>query len=481
MVVLEIVLLLVISLGALFYYARQALVNEAKLDAQQQLNATVQHVDNVLLSVEQAAGNVYFELMEHLGEPEQMIKFSRRLVQCNPYIEGCAIAFKPNYYPGHEYFLAFVHRGDLSSSELIQSEDAARHPYIERRWFKETLEKCRPGWTDPRRNDVLDFEPVITFCLPIPDKSGECVGVMAVGVSIKMLTQFVLSTKPSTNSYTVLIATDGTYIMHPDPEKLKGKKVLDFPEIAESPTATAALKDMLSGETGDRSFIINGKTLYLFYEPFVRTDVPGRSMEALNWSIAIVHPKEDIFNEYNHHVLHVLVISLIGLFLFYLGCRIAIRRQMRPLSMLTESAQSIADGNFSIIIPDTDRNDEIGIFQQNFRLMQQTLEADVEQQKKLTATLHEQREQLHQTYAKIQESDQVQTTFLHNVTNRMLTPATAIKDNVTVLCDRYPDIDTNEAQRLIDEIRQQSAIILNLLRQKFKASYSEDRKEAAHE
>lgn len=481
MVVLEIVFLLVLSLGALLYFAREALVSEAKMDAQQQLDATVQHVDNVLLSVEQTAGNIYYELQQHIGEPEQMINFSRHVVQCNPYIEGCAIAFKPNYYPGHEQFLAFVHRGDLTTGELIQSTDAVRHPYLERRWYKETLEQCRPAWKDPRRNDVLDLVPVITFCLPITDKSGECVGAMAVGVSINMLTKFVLSTKPSTNSYTVLVAQDGTYIMHPDPERLKGTKVLDLPDVAASPSATAAVEAMVSGETGDTSFEINGQTMYLFYKPFVRTDFPGRSKERPKWNIAIVHPKADIFSEYNHHVIHVLWISLVGLLIFYFGCRIAIRRLLSPLSMLTESAKSIAQGNFSLLIPDTGRNDEIGTFQKNFQRMQQTLEADIEEQKKLTDTLHEQREKLRQAYAKIQEGDQVQTTFLHNVTNRMLPHATTIMEHAMVLCDNYPNIEQEQAKDHVDEIHKQGDIILNLLSKKFDPSYSENRKEATHE
>lgn len=77
LVVLEVVILLLVSLGGLLYFTRQALVVESKKDAEQRLEGTVQHVDNVLVGIEQAAGNFYYELLEHLDEPESMPVYCR--------------------------------------------------------------------------------------------------------------------------------------------------------------------------------------------------------------------------------------------------------------------------------------------------------------------------------------------------------------------------------------------------------------------
>ena len=38
-----------------------------------------------------------------------MYTYSRDLVLSNPYIDGCAICFKPGYYPGKDLFMAYVH------------------------------------------------------------------------------------------------------------------------------------------------------------------------------------------------------------------------------------------------------------------------------------------------------------------------------------------------------------------------------------
>ena len=63
MIVSAIALLLLASLGIMFYFSRQALKQEALQNAEQTLEGTVQHIDNILLSVEQATGNIYFNII----------------------------------------------------------------------------------------------------------------------------------------------------------------------------------------------------------------------------------------------------------------------------------------------------------------------------------------------------------------------------------------------------------------------------------
>ena len=72
MVVCVIALLLLVSMAAMYFFSRQALREEALCNAQETLESTVQDVDNILLSVEQSTGNIYWDLLGHLNEPENM-------------------------------------------------------------------------------------------------------------------------------------------------------------------------------------------------------------------------------------------------------------------------------------------------------------------------------------------------------------------------------------------------------------------------
>lgn len=111
MVVLSITVLLLSSLDVMLYYSRKAIKEEAILEANQALDGAVLQIDNILLSIEQAAGNVYWDMVAHLDEPDKIFTYSQAVVASNPYIDGCAIAFEPYYFPSRgKYFMAYVHR-----------------------------------------------------------------------------------------------------------------------------------------------------------------------------------------------------------------------------------------------------------------------------------------------------------------------------------------------------------------------------------
>lgn len=481
LVVIEVVMLLIVSLGGLFYFTRKALVEESKMDAEQHLERTIQQVDNVLMTIEQSAGNIYHSILENLDKPDQMMAYSQRIVECNSNIMGCVIAFKPNYYPDHELFMKYVHRKKYNSPELIMVDGFADSPYTTRNWYTETMKTRRPIWIDPRQNRDYKMEPVITYCLPIIDRSDECVGVIAVGLSIDLLSQIVLETKPSPNSYSLLLANDGSYIIHPNHEKLAGQNVFKQPDVAESPNALEAAKAMMRGETGNMSFKMNDFTWYLFYKPFVRTNLPGRSMNALNWSIATVYPKEDIFGEYNHLIFNVLGLVLIALLVFYILCKKVIRKQLKPLIYLTESADRMAEGHYDENIPNVKRNDEVGVFYHHFQIMQQAMAADITKQEEQRRTLHERHEELQKIHKQIEDDNHVKATFLHNVTNKMIAPAESLSNSIASLCDHYDEIALPEVNKEIDNIKAQSETILELLSHKFDVPTNGSGKEDSHE
>ncbi len=97
MVVCETVLLLTVALGVMLYFSHQALRQEAIHDAEETLDGTVQHIDNILLSIVQTTENIYQDVQNNLDQPERMETYSRQVVECNPYITGCAIVFKPYF------------------------------------------------------------------------------------------------------------------------------------------------------------------------------------------------------------------------------------------------------------------------------------------------------------------------------------------------------------------------------------------------
>ena len=465
-VLCEALLLLAVTLGILAYFSHKALRQEAVLNAQQTLEGTVQDIDNVLISVEQSAGNIYYDLLEHLDDPDHMFTYSRELVECNPNIVGCAIAFKPGYYPGKDLFMAYVHRRSSDQegpSELVTSETFADRPYTEQVWFTEPMKTGRIGWIDPLKGIDTESEPLVTFCLPFEDKNNQRAGLIAVDVSINRLSKIILAAKPSEHGYSVLLAHNGAYIVHPDKEKLTSPTVFSHMEEGADASELDAAKVMLAGESGMREFHRADGDWYVFFRPFERIQWEGRSSGDIGWSVGVVYPKEDIFGIHNSLLYLVAAIAVIGLLLFFLLCSWIIRRQLKPLKRLIIATHYIAEGNYHVQLPFVDRQDEIGLLQKQFEQMQHSLQNQVNELEEETAQLNQQESMLRAAYDKIVETDDLKTSFLLYMTSQMSAPAESIDNSVTTLCTNYHDSDQPEIEFQVDNIQQKSHALVELL------------------
>lgn len=468
MAVCEISLLLMVALAVMFHFSRQALKEEAMRDAEHTLEGTAQHIDNILMSVEQSAGNIYFDMIRHLDEPDRMYTYCRRLVECNPYIVGCAIVFKPYYYPGQELFMAYVHRKGNSLStdentELVTQATYANRPYTEQEWYTKPMETKAACWTDPLKNEDAEDEALVSFCLPIYDRNRTCVGVLAADLPISLLSQIVLAAKPSPHGYSTLIAENGSFIVHPDSTKLTYQTVFYQMQHGADHSVLEVAEAMLAGEKGFKSFSVNKKKWYAFYKPFERTAAPGRTAGDLGWSVGVIYPDDDIFQEYNSLLYYLLAIAIIGLLLFFVLVRLVTHRQLQPLNLLTHSAQRIADGNYGETIPDTRRKDEIGQLQGHFLQMQQSLASHINELEQLSDNLKERSEVLRKAYEQAKEADKMKTFFLHHMTNQMIEPADTLEESVATLCNDYNDGSLQKADHEVGIIQKQSQEIIKLV------------------
>ena len=441
MVVFAMGMLLIASMVVMLHYSRKAIKEEALQKASQTLEETVQHIDNIMLSVEQASGNIYFNFLPYMDSQEKALEYCRQLVMSNPYIQGCAIAMKEDFYKDRKHPMAYFYKNE--AGELVQSDTFGNRPYTEQYWFKHPMETGKPGWLNPLMGMETDVEPIVTFCLPIyrmPEAPSEGmenqtpVGVMGVDVALSVLSNIVEEARLSENSYCALLNADGEYIIHPDNNKLlmQTDKAL---KDEEDTSAKEAAQAMMAGGTGYRPFRLNGTDYYVFYQSFERKAVPGRTMEKLGWSAGIVYPEDDIFGDYNRLLYYVLGITIACLLLLFLLSRTIVHHQLKPLLMLTEKAQRISQGHYDEPIPVSNQKDEIGQLQDNFKLMQERLSTYIGELEQLTTTLRERGEGLSQAYEEAQKANRMKTAFLHNMTNQMIEPSLSIDRDVNSLLE----------------------------------------------
>lgn len=377
-IVLFTAVVLVSALGYMFSVSRQAIRQEAVNHATEILENTTLRVNSILERVEVATNNTDWLINRHLDGPDSMFTYSRRLLENNPDLNGCSIAFEPDFFKQKgRYFSAFSLRND---GEILTTQEGNEHyEYFYMDWYQLCKLLDRPVWTEPfidyNPEDIYSKDMIASYCKPIKDKSGKYVGTISVDLSLTWLSNTISAVKPYPHSYSIMIGQGGTFFVHPDSTKLFFHTI--FTETLEhEDTALAALGHaMQRGEEGMRQLVIDGQESYVFYKPLGNT----------GWSVAIVCPESDIFGAFNRLRRAVTIAVLAGLLLLLLVSIQIITRELKPLRRLADQAGIIAKGNFDEALPESGRVDEIGQLSQSFSDMQRSLAGYIEELKQTTA------------------------------------------------------------------------------------------------
>ena len=370
--------ILIAALAFMFGVSRQAIRKEAIDRATNQLENTTLRVTNILDRVEIAAKNTEWLITRHLDTPDSMFVYSRRILALHPNLNGCSIAFEPDYFPGRgRYFSAYSYN-DNGVIETTQ-EGNEHYEYFYMDWYQLCKLLDRPVWTEPfmdyNPDDIYSKDMIASYCRPLKDKGGQYIGTLSVDISLSWLSKTISSVKPYPNSYSIMIGQGGTFFVHPDTTKLVYESI--FTESLEHPdSAMVELGHaMQSGEQGMRQLKVDGEDCYVFFNPIGST----------GWSVAIVCPESDIFGGFNKLRRTVTGTVIGGLILLMLVCGRIVRRELKPLTKLARQTETIASGDFSVVLPDDGRRDEIGQLREAFTNMQYSLVKYVEELKETTA------------------------------------------------------------------------------------------------
>ena len=90
-------LLLLVSLFVMLYFSRKAMKEDALTKASYSLEQAMTNVDNILLSVEEAVGNTYCNILLKPSDDIQL--YDENIVESSPYISNCIIALEEGSNP----------------------------------------------------------------------------------------------------------------------------------------------------------------------------------------------------------------------------------------------------------------------------------------------------------------------------------------------------------------------------------------------
>lgn len=455
-VVVIVAALFVAALSVMSYYARQAVKEEAIARSEQALQTSVLTIENTLHKTEVAAKNMRSYAEGRLAHPDEMMQISRQMLETNPDIVGCTICFEPDFYPqkGRLYMAYHFRRGN----KILSSDHFGSTAYTEQDWYAHPKATNKSGWAEPLPKDTTTEHPIITYSTPIR-QSGRFVGILAVDIPLDNLSRIVQDARPYPNTFCALLGKSGNFIIHPDTSMLvPGAMFRQLRQI--EPKSAALAKAMLDGDSGYMEIDLFGVDCYAFYKPFKNT----------GWSIDIICSKAELLAPYYRLMTITVLLTIGGLILLLVFCRLFIHSQLNPLEQLDKSIRQLAAGTFSQPVAFSMRQDEVGALQRSFHTMQQAIASKFDEIQRSSKMLNEQKKALHEAFMRSQEAERVKAVFLHSVTNQLTQPVNTISDIVSDIHTNHDSLKQEDISRMARQMQTQTDAIIDLLQQMIKVS-----------
>lgn len=453
-IIFVVAVIFVLAMSYLFLrskdYLRQSAVNRAS----QILDNTGHRITDIMGEVETVADNMAW-YVDGCMDPDSLIRDTREILLNNPHFHSCSISMEPNYFKqyGRYFSIYSVRDADTISTAQYGSDD---FQYFNQEWYSKPQGLLQGCWIEPYLNTnpqaTYKTEVITTYSRPLFDSNGYFIGVIAIDLNLKWLSQEITSVEPYPNSSSIIIGSKGQYLVHPDTLKLIHESIFSDP-APESKTIVDSLgQKMIAGESGMQQMVVDGNDALLFYCPV------GKA----NWSMAIVCPEEDVFSGYNRLLYMVWAIVFIGLLVILLFCYQTISGAIAPLQLLAHQAHDIAEGHYSNRLPKTSRYDTIGQLQNSFADMQASLSDYVDNIGLINTQMVQRNRELTVANKKALEADRKKTVFLQDMMHQIRTPLNIICGFAQVLNDSFhelpPDESRNITQMMQDNARKMTHI-----------------------
>ena len=344
-----------------------------------------ERIRGVLSDVYVGAINNINDIERDIDDPDKLQAHLERMVKLNMYMSSCRLIFEPDFFPQKGHHLEIYAWRD-STGTIRGKQMNEHHPdYLTHPWYKAAFERQEGDWTPPYFDRAASQQLTTTYLTHIHDHQGRKVGMLGADVSLEWLRlrhqridaenheRFEKDFKDQ--SYSFIIDSDGTYLIHPDRERVLKKKFQEIAALTPDTADDEMAQDMMAGKSGSRRILKDGVDSWVFYS-FVKY---------ADWTVVVVVPEAIIHHNGNTLVLFLLGILATGLLIIYVLSHKLIHQIMKQLKRFVTAAGEMAQGNFNAELPEM-RSKEMDALRTAFMDMENSLARYVEELKTTTAS-----------------------------------------------------------------------------------------------
>jgi len=329
--------------------------------------------------VETAAVNNVAEVERSIDDPEKVYQVLEDILKLNPYYCGCFAAFEPDYFPDKgRWFEPYVKIID-SAKVQRQQIGGVDHDYLQYEWYKKgiALKKTDRGYLSDMYFDEDGAKaPISSFILPIHDKTGRVVGVYGIDLMHNWLASTLAKEEEK--------ALDRVGL-HRNLNEIDGDKYI-YCMVVDGKGQFIAGSNSLDKTTLNEILAKDSTDFYKVDIDDTSSFISSKRIAPTDWTLIVV---QEWFMVYFMGLVLgfiILFFMILGHILIYFSTWNSIRRVIKPLHYLNDSAKEVAKGNFDTELPTFKRNDEISQLRNSFETMQLSLKQYIKELKETTAS-----------------------------------------------------------------------------------------------
>lgn len=344
----------IISFLINYTYTHEIVLNYVQENARQTAYLNISKIEDVLNRVEKIPWNLARFVENSELSNDDLKSILKSAVYNNKEIYGSTIAFENNQKREEQINFApyyYMQNNKLKFADLSEKS----YDYHNQDWYKIPKDRDSAIWIGPYFDEGAGNILMTTYSAPFYTKKDDknlFRGIVTADISLKWLDEIINSISIFESGFAFLISNDGIIISHPN----KNNIMKSFHEyILNNKTLVnkkRILFDMLSGKEGVEEYesIHLNKSAYLFY-----TQLPSS-----NWTLALVFPRDELFNNLDKLNNYLIGGVFIGLLLLTIVVIFLSKKMTKPLIALSKITSEISMGNFNAVLPTTSSNDEVG-------------------------------------------------------------------------------------------------------------------------
>ncbi|MDE7313799.1 MAG: HAMP domain-containing protein [Eubacterium sp.] len=239
---------------------------------------------------------------------------------------------------------------DLDTSSLAQSDGFTSDEGWDitgRGWYG-CIETKQPVLTEPYI-DSSTGKMILSAAAPVIDDAGEVLGAVGMDISLDHMTKVMSEYKIGSNGYILLLSENGTFLYHPQNERIQ-KKMQETDISQNAIDAVNAKSDLFLKYKAD------GVTKYGFLQCAGSTGYLVLSSLPLSEYAAI----------FIEMLIALIILFAAGILLIAFRIRKSAASLTKPILELNETAQQLADGDLDVQLAITNEN-EIGELAASFQ------------------------------------------------------------------------------------------------------------------